>query len=195
MRTPTIDESPALREKAQETARMRASLETVEARLEDVRQLRRNTADQAEAIVADPLKPTALETEERVLANNAALLRAALRQKQNEFDAEHYKFCSDQAQRFKPEHTTLVKAIALAIVRLSTLSDLEPQFRDSVRRRGIAFADTLLRPMPATFAGSLDDANSSAAQFLREAIDFGFLTKAEIESEVSRTKKEYQNER
>jgi hypothetical protein len=76
--------------------------------------------------------------------------------------------------RLRPRHREIVGATAAALRQLSEALKDERDFREALIEADIDFTG-VLRPMPFAAAGTLDDENSHATNWMRDARDAGLL--------------------
>jgi hypothetical protein len=88
-------------------------------------------------------------------------------------DRERQRASREVCERLRPRHREIVADIAAALRQLSTALEEERQLRERLIEADIDFLSTL-RPMP-FIAGPLNDPNSHASLWMREARDAGLL--------------------
>jgi hypothetical protein len=134
----------------------------------------------AQSLLDDDVIPLGADAEEArrrndlaVVADELAVVRRAVDLQRTLVDRERQRASREVCERLRPRHREIVADIAAALRQLSTALEEERQLRERLIEADIDFLSTL-RPMP-FIAGTLNDPNSHASVWMRDARDAGLI--------------------
>jgi hypothetical protein len=111
--------------------------------------------------------------------SRARLFSEAARKQEGEVQKQRLIASKEICKTMAPKYRDLIKRLGLAYVELLKLSAAEKDMRESLNDGDIAYS-SYIRPMPINHPGDPRDTNSRAGIWLVEAIQYDFITLADI---------------
>ncbi len=111
----------------------------------------------------------------RKAKQTVAECRALAELQKKEVEREHSKASEAINKEVEPAHRALVAKLAESLVETARIGDCESALRDRLTNAGVSIT-SVIRAMPVNPVGSLRDRNSFVCGYIRECIDYGFLT-------------------
>jgi hypothetical protein len=140
----------------------------------------------AEALIADDVVPLPSEVERAAMRRDLdavedeiAVVGRAIELQAASVNRERLRVSAVLCDRLRPRHLAIVKRLAAALGELSATLREEQALREAVADAGVITNGSDLRPMPFAFAGRLDESESAASMWMREAIEHGLLSERE----------------
>jgi len=111
-----------------------------------------------------------VRTELDKVADELAIIRKAIELQTPVAEAERWRACGEINRQLLPAHRSIVRKVATALEALDAALGEEWAFRDRLEAAGVSLVE--IRPMGFAILGRLDDPQSYASYWSREAREY-----------------------